>query len=87
MFLFRLLFSPVKIVLIIARAMGYNRFVIFLLGMAVGLLVAPTTGAELRARIRAEVEARRAVPPGAPPVATTGPPPGAVATAHLLYRP
>lgn len=66
MFLFRLLFSPLKIILIIARIMGYNRFVIFLLGIAVGLLVAPTTGAELRARIRAEVEARRAVSAVAP---------------------
>jgi hypothetical protein len=58
MFLLRLLFSPVKIVLLVARMMGYNRFIVFLLGVGVGLLVAPTTGAEMRARLRAEIEAR-----------------------------
>lgn len=69
MFLLRLLFSPVKIVLLIARVMGYNRFIVFLLGVGVGLLVAPTTGAELRARLKAQVEARMQGAPGAP----TGP--------------
>lgn len=59
MVVLRLLFSPVKLTLWVARVMGYNRFVVFLLGVAVGLLVAPTTGAELRARIRAQVEARQ----------------------------
>jgi hypothetical protein len=58
MFLLRLLFSPVKIVLLVARIMGYNRFFVFALGVAVGLLVAPTTGAELRERLRAQIEAR-----------------------------
>lgn len=66
MFLLRLLFSPVKIVLLIARVMGYNRFVVFLLGVGVGLLVAPTTGAEMRARLRAQVEARMQGGPGTP---------------------
>ncbi len=69
MFVLRLLFSPVKLTLWVARVMGYNRFVVFLLGVAVGLLVAPTTGAELRARIRAQVEARnRVVDPLTPEV-------------------
>lgn len=58
MFLLRLLFSPVKVVLLIARVMGYNRFIVFLLGVGVGLLVAPTTGAEMRARLQAQVQAR-----------------------------
>ncbi len=58
MFLLRLLFSPVKIVLLLARVMGYNRFIVFLIGVFVGLLIAPTTGAELRARLKAEIEAR-----------------------------
>ncbi|HEU5150953.1 MAG TPA: hypothetical protein VFU19_10675 [Iamia sp.] len=69
MFLLRLLFSPVKIVLLIARVMGYNRFVVFLLGVGVGLLVAPTTGAELRARLQAQLAARTQGAPTAP----TGP--------------
>ena len=69
MFLLRLLFSPVKLVLLVARVMGYNRFVVFLLGVLVGLLVAPTTGAELRARIAAQVAARRgAIDPLTPEV-------------------
>ncbi|HYI62932.1 MAG TPA: YtxH domain-containing protein [Acidimicrobiales bacterium] len=58
MFLFRLLFSPVKIVLFVARVLGYNRLFLFLLGVAVGLLVAPTTGAEMRRRLQEEVEKR-----------------------------
>lgn len=58
MWLFRLAFSPVKIVLLIARTMGYNRFILFLIGVAIGLLCAPMTGAELRARLREQVEAR-----------------------------
>ena len=66
MFLLRLLFSPVKVVLLIARVMGYNRFVVFLLGVGVGLLVAPTTGAEMRARLKAQVEARTQGAPSAP---------------------
>lgn len=70
MFLLRLVFSPVKVVLLIARVMGYNRFIVFLLGVGVGLLVAPTTGAEMRARLRAEIEARTQ---GAGPAAPTGP--------------
>ncbi len=58
MWLFRLLTAPFRLTLLTARIMGYNRFVVFLLGIAVGLLVAPTTGAELRDKIRAQVDAR-----------------------------
>jgi hypothetical protein len=70
MFLLRLLFSPVKVVLLLARVMGYNRFVVFLLGVGVGLLVAPTTGAEMRARLQAQIQARTQ---GGGPGAPTGP--------------
>lgn len=58
MFLLRLLFSPLRIALFIARVVGYNRVLIFLLGVAVGLLCAPTTGAELRDRLREQLEGR-----------------------------
>jgi len=58
MFLIRLMFSPVKIVLLVARIMGYNRFVVFLIGVAVGLLVAPTTGAEMREKLRQQIDQR-----------------------------
>jgi hypothetical protein len=57
MFLFRLVFSPLRLSLFLARMFGYSRFFMFLIGVGVGLLVAPTTGAELRARLRERVEA------------------------------
>jgi hypothetical protein len=34
------------------RLVGYRRLTVFLLGVAVGLLVAPVPGAQLRARLR-----------------------------------
>jgi hypothetical protein len=57
MFLFRLFFSPLRIALFFARVLGYSRFGLFLLGVVVGLLVAPTTGVELRAKLRERIEA------------------------------
>lgn len=56
MFLFRLAFTPLRILLFVARIVGYTRFGLFLIGIFVGLAVAPTTGAEFRARIRELVE-------------------------------
>ena len=38
------------------RLFGYRRVFVFLLGVAVGLLVAPMTGAALRERIRELIE-------------------------------
>ena len=52
LFLLKLLFSPVRIGLFVGRTFGYGRLIVFLLGMAAGLLLAPTTGAELRDRLR-----------------------------------
>jgi hypothetical protein len=56
MFLFRLFFSPLRIALFFARILGYSRFGLFVLGVVVGMLVAPTTGVELRAKIRERIE-------------------------------
>ena len=50
-------------------AVGVSRLTVFLLGVAVGLLAAPTTGAELRARLQAEIEARADAGPRPPPPA------------------
>ncbi|WCO65453.1 YtxH domain-containing protein [Iamia majanohamensis] len=69
MFLFRLVFSPFRIALFVVRLFGFSRVVVFLLGVAVGLLAAPTTGAEMRARLMAEVEARRDASGPPPPPA------------------
>lgn len=41
------------------RLLGYRRIVVFGAGIAVGLLVAPTTGREARARLQRWVEAQR----------------------------
>ena len=38
------------------RVLGYRRITVFGLGVACGLLLAPTTGAALRAKIRALIE-------------------------------
>jgi hypothetical protein len=64
--LIRLIFLPVTLSLFalrlgfrIGRLFGFRRLLVFSVGVAVGLLAAPTTGEELRDRIRRELEARR----------------------------
>ena len=42
------------------RLLGYRRLVVFGLGVAVGLLIAPVTGREARAKLQELIEARRA---------------------------
>ena len=44
------------------KLFGYRRLFVFGAGVAVGLLVAPTTGQELRARLQALLEERRGGP-------------------------
>jgi osmotically-inducible protein OsmY len=43
----------------VGRRIGLRRLVVFGAGLGVGLLVAPTTGAEARARLRRALEERR----------------------------
>jgi hypothetical protein len=57
MFLIRLVFSPLRIVLFFARIFGYSRMFFFAVGVVVGLFLAPTTGAELRAKLRERIDA------------------------------
>ena len=45
----------------VGRLLGFRRLVVFGLGVGVGLLVAPTTGAEARARLRQLLDERRPV--------------------------
>jgi hypothetical protein len=66
MILFRLAWSPVKLLLFVARIMGYSRFAIFLIGVVVGLALAPTTGAEFRAKVRELVQGTDAPQPALP---------------------
>ena len=44
------------------RLLGYRRMFVFGAGVAVGLLIAPTTGRELRARLQAMIDERRGGP-------------------------
>ena len=44
------------------RLLGYRRLFVFGAGIAVGLLIAPTPGRELRARIQAMIDERRGGP-------------------------
>src|SRR3954471_6285907 len=69
MILFKLLWLPFKVSLGTAklsaktgyrtgRMVGYRRLFVFGTGVAIGLLVAPVTGRELRGRLRRALEAR-----------------------------
>jgi hypothetical protein len=68
--LIRLLFLPAKVGVgstklgvkagyLTGRMVGYRRILLFGLGVGVGLLVAPMTGREARAKLQSLIEARR----------------------------
>jgi hypothetical protein len=59
LFPIRLALLPVRISLRTARLLGLRRLMWLGAGVAVGLLVAPRTGAETRARLRQLLEERR----------------------------
>ena len=63
---FRLAFLPVKILLFVAKTLGYTRFAMFLIGVFVGLACAPTTGAQFRARVRDLVQGDQPEQPALP---------------------
>jgi hypothetical protein len=59
---FQLLALPFKALRLFFKLSGVKGGVLFGLGVVVGLLVAPQTGPELRARLQAKVEGRRDLP-------------------------
>lgn len=60
--MFKLLFFPFRALFVFFRLAGVRGGLLFLVGIAVGLLVAPQTGPELRARIQAKLADRGALP-------------------------
>jgi gas vesicle protein len=60
MFLLRLPFLPLKLAFFIGRLLGYNRIAYLTIGVLIGLFLAPTTGAEMREKVRARFEAGNA---------------------------
>ena len=56
-----LLTRPIVVPFKVGRLFGYRRVTVFLLGVAVGLLLAPVPGRELRAMLQ---ERLAPVPPG-----------------------
>ena len=58
---FRLAFLPPKLTLRVARLIGLRRLFWLGAGVGIGLLVAPQTGAEARAKLQRALEARRPV--------------------------
>lgn len=46
------------------RLLGYRRLVVFAAGVGVGLLIAPMTGREARARLQALIDERRGIATG-----------------------
>jgi UPF0716 family protein affecting phage T7 exclusion len=68
MFLLRLPLLPLKLAFFVGRVLGYSRLAYLLIGVAIGLFFAPTTGAEMREKVRAKLEAGNAAAGTAPSV-------------------
>lgn len=56
MFLIRLPFLPLKLAFFLGRVFGYSRLGCLLIGVVIGLFFAPTTGVEMREKVRAKLE-------------------------------
>lgn len=64
--MFKLLFLPFRLVIGFIKIAGAWGAVLFAVGIVVGMLIAPTSGAHLRAKVKAKVaEARQASGPPA----------------------
>jgi hypothetical protein len=54
---------PVKVAFGTGKVFGYRRFTVFLLGVLVGMLLAPVTGSELRRKVQQQIEGRMGIEP------------------------
>lgn len=53
--MFKVLLFPFRTIILFFKLSGVKGWFLFLIGIAVGLLIAPQTGPELRARIQAKL--------------------------------
>jgi hypothetical protein len=53
--MFKLLFLPVKVVRLITKLAGVKGSLLLVVGIGIGLLVAPQTGKQLRAKLQAKL--------------------------------
>lgn len=53
--MFKLLLFPIRATIVFFKLAGVRGGLLFLIGIAVGLLIAPQTGPELRARLQAKL--------------------------------
>ncbi|HWJ61727.1 MAG TPA: YtxH domain-containing protein [Acidimicrobiales bacterium] len=56
--MFKVLLFPFRALILFFKLSGVKGGLLFLMGIAVGLLIAPQTGPELRARIQAKLAER-----------------------------
>ena len=64
--MFKVLFFPVKVVRSILKLSGVKGSLLLLIGIGIGLLIAPQTGKQLRAKLQARMAERNAVPDAGP---------------------
>ena len=57
--MFKLLFLPIRLTIGFLKLSGVKGTLFLLLGVGVGLLIAPQRGAQLRAQLRSKLEAAR----------------------------
>jgi hypothetical protein len=72
--MFRLVFLPVrlslKILRLSLRLTGTSNALLLGLGVVIGLLIAPTSGAELRQRLQERMDERRGLGPDGPGISS-----------------
>lgn len=57
--MFKLLFLPIRLVVCLLKLSGVKGVLLLVLGVAIGLLVAPKRGAQLRAELQARLAEAR----------------------------